>query len=227
MRWCVLFTIDLMGLLVAGCASALVVSDVHVAHDSGAAANLPSLSAPAAPPSPTPLVTLPPPMTLAPPTPRLDRTPTAPPSAPARQAKPVATPDRLNIPSLGIDAPIRTTACGRTIPDGIWYWPCAGTNNFYLVGHDWGVFHQLQAAYHGGQLTPGMVALYSDQRAVVHRYELLWVEDLPLETFGQGDVWAATPGPVMTLQTCDGPRDDYRLIVRFVPADSTPAGPLP
>ena len=127
-------------------------------------------------------------------------------------------PNRLIIDSLGINAPIQTTDCGSPIPDGIWYWPCAGKNNFYLTGHDWGVFHPLQVAYQQGRLTPGMVALYSDDDAVIHRYLLLWAEDLPLATFGTGAVWAATPGAVITLQTCDGPTDDYRIIVRFVPA---------
>jgi hypothetical protein len=150
--------------------------------------------------------------------PASDTVPNSQPASQSPQLEAVSGQDRLIIDGLGIDAPIRTTDCNLPIPDGIWYWPCAGKNNFYLTGHDWGVFHPLQVAYREGRLTPGMVALYSDHDAVIHRYLLLWVEDLPLATFGTGAVWAATPGAVITLQTCDGPTDDYRIIVRFVPA---------
>ena len=126
--------------------------------------------------------------------------------------------NRFSIPTLGINSTIGTTSCGVLIPNGIWYWPCAGRNNRYLMGHAWGVFAPIHDGYHSGLLTAGLIALYSDGAGVVHRYRLLWVEDLPVAVWGKGATWAATSGPVITLQTCDGATDNYRIIVRFVPA---------
>lgn len=126
--------------------------------------------------------------------------------------------NRFSIPTLGINSTIGTTSCGVLIPNGIWYWPCAGRNNLYLMGHAWGVFAPVHNGYHSGLLTAGLTALYSDGAGVVHRYRLLWVEDLPVAVWGKGATWAATSSSVITLQTCDGATDNYRIIVRFVPA---------
>ena len=126
--------------------------------------------------------------------------------------------NRLAIPTLGINSAIGTTSCGKLIPNGIWYWPCAGKNNLYLMGHAWGVFAPIHNGYHSGLLTAGLTALYSDGAGVIHLYRLLWVQDLPVAVWGQGATWASTGGPVITLQTCDGATDNYRIIVRFVPA---------
>jgi hypothetical protein len=144
--------------------------------------------------------------------------PTAGQATPARTAAPIRR-NGLAIKALGISAPIKAmTTCGGTIPNGIYRWPCAGHNNLYLLGHAAGVFAPLHNAYHKGSLKPGMIALYTDGAGKVHRYRLQWVQDLPLATWGQGASWAATPGPVITLQTCDGATSNYRIIVRFVPA---------
>jgi hypothetical protein len=124
----------------------------------------------------------------------------------------------LAIPALRIDAPIGITTCGGLIPNGIWKWPCAGQNNLYLLGHAWGVFKPLHDGYHAGLLTPGLTALYTDGSGAVHRYRLLRVEHLTVADWGKGATWAGTSGPVITLQTCDGATDAYRIIVRLVPA---------
>jgi hypothetical protein len=126
--------------------------------------------------------------------------------------------NRLTIPVLGLDGNIGTTSCGGLIPNGIWLWPCAGQNNLYMLGHAWGSFAPIHNGYHAGLLKVGLVALYTDGAGVVHEYRLIWVQDLPVATWGEGTSWAATPGPVITLQTCDGAGDAYRIIVRFAPA---------
>jgi len=142
-------------------------------------------------------------------------TPTARPKATAKVVKT----NRLDIPALRINAPFKSmSTCGGLIPNGIWRWPCAGKNNLYLLGHAWGVFAPVHDAYHKGTLKPGMIAYLTDAAGKVHKYVLQWVQDLPVATWGQGASWAATSGPTITLQTCDGASSDYRIIVRFVPA---------
>jgi hypothetical protein len=141
-------------------------------------------------------------------------------TTPPEAARPAVTVSRnsLAIPALKINGSVGSTSCGGLIPNGIWRWPCAGTNNFYLLGHAWGVFKPLHDGYHAGLLTPGLVAIYTDAAATAHRYRLAWVEDLTVADWGKGTAWAATSGPVITLQTCDGATDDHRIIARFVPA---------
>jgi hypothetical protein len=87
-----------------------------------------------------------------------------------------------------------------------------------LLGHAWGVFKPLHDSYHAGLLKAGLTATYTDGAGAAHLYQLQWVEDLPVATWGKGDAWAATDGPVITLQTCDGATSDHRIIARFVPA---------
>ena len=148
--------------------------------------------------------------------------PSASPPSPARTAEPPKAVafggrNRFAIPTIGVNSPIGTTSWGELIPDGIWRWPCAGANNVYLLGHAWGVFAPVHDGYHSGLLRPGLIALYADGAGVVHRYRLLWVQDLPVAEWGKGATWAATAGPAITLQTCDGAASDYRIMVRFVP----------
>jgi hypothetical protein len=176
----------------------------------------------APPPSPS---STPTPSPSATPTPTPIPTPSLTPTPKPALAKPAATQansvalatNSLSIPALGIGAPIGTSSCGGLIPDGIWRWPCAGANNMYLLGHAWGVFEPIHDGYHAGSLTVGMLAIYYDGSGAAHRYQLQWVEDLTVADWGKGAAWAATPGPVITLQTCDGAASDYRIIVRFVP----------
>jgi len=82
----------------------------------------------------------------------------------------------------------------------------------------YGVFKPVHDAYHSGKLKSGMIAVYTDGAGKAHRYRLSWVQDVPIATWGQGSSWAATSGPVITLQTCDGASDNFRIMVRFVPA---------
>jgi hypothetical protein len=196
------------------------------AHVASPSPTLAVTSSPVVTPTPSPVPSLvptgdpsaPPSMTASP---SADPTATVPvpTTKPAAVRAAIATGrNRLAIPALRIDAPIGVTTCGGLIPNGIWKWPCAGKNNLYLLGHAWGVFKPVHDGYHAGILTPGMVAIYTDGAGAVHSYRLLWIEDLPVATWGKGADWAATSAPVITLQTCDGATDAYRIIVRFVPA---------
>ena len=79
------------------------------------------------------------------------------------------------------------------------------------------MFRPLHDGYHAGSLRPGLQALYADASGVVHRYRLVWVHDDPIAVWGKGAAWAATPGPAITLDTCDGATSNYRITVRFLP----------
>jgi hypothetical protein len=61
-----------------------------------------------------------------------------------------------------------------------------------------------------------MAATYIDANGASHAYRLAWVQHLPIAEWGKGAVWAGTSSPIITLQTCDGANDEYRIIVRFV-----------
>ena len=161
------------------------------------------------------------------PTPTPAATPTPIPTAsPAPTAKPAAKvvskvprKNSLVIAALGINASIKSmSTCGGLISNAVYRWPCAGNNNLYLLGHAYGVFKPVHDAYHSGKLKSGMIAVYTDGAGKAHRYRLSWVQDVPIATWGQGSSWAATSGPVITLQTCDGASDNFRIMVRFVPA---------
>jgi hypothetical protein len=143
----------------------------------------------------------------------------SPTATPAPKAAATLRKNSLVISALGINATIKNlSTCGGLISNYVYRWPCAGQNNLYLLGHAYGVFRPVHDGYHAGRLKAGMIALYVDARGSVHRYKLSWVEDLPIATWGKGATWAATSGPAITLQTCDGASDSYRIIVRFVPA---------
>jgi hypothetical protein len=59
--------------------------------------------------------------------------------------------NHLWLPSLGIDEPIHHWSCTRSgiLADVVYSWGCAGSNNEYLMGHAFGVFDRLYAAYPG------------------------------------------------------------------------------
>jgi hypothetical protein len=184
-------------------------SDSPTAPPPVAPAGDPSLL-PCPTPTPTADVTASPDPTVAP----APKVTPAPKVAPPRVVK-----NSLTIAALGINASIKgMSTCGGLISNAVYRWPCAGANNLYLLGHAYGVFKPVHDGYHAGRLKPGMIARYTDASGKVHKYTLAWVEDLPIATWGKGATWAATSGSVITLQTCDGPSDGYRIIVRFVPA---------
>jgi sortase (surface protein transpeptidase) len=62
-----------------------------------------------------------------------------------------------------------------------------------------------------------MTVTYADGNGVVHRYRVAWWR-VVLPTAG-GFAYAAQSRPSMTLQTCVGAHDRYRLIVRLYQAD--------
>ncbi len=99
----------------------------------------------------------------------------------------------------------------------VYRWGCAGRNNVYLFAHAGGPFHRLHDLYVRGRLKRGMTVTYADGNGAVHRYRVAWWR-VVLPTAG-GFAYAAQARPSMTLQTCVGAHDRYRLIVRLYQAD--------
>jgi sortase (surface protein transpeptidase) len=134
-------------------------------------------------------------------------------SKPAPKQAPVVR-NHLWIPALGISRSVAPYSCSRTTPPGpyVYRWGCAGRNNVYLLGHASGVFKALHDAYLSGKLKVGMVAIYADGRGHLHHYRVTgWKVVSPSDVS-----WAsATRTQTMTLQTCMGANNAYRLDVRL------------
>jgi len=120
------------------------------------------------------------------------------------------------MPGLGIDRQVVSYPCPRTRPPGnyLYRWGCAGANNVYLLGHAYGVMKPLHDAYVNGRLRVGMAAWYANSSGKVRKYRITeWRVVTPDEA---GWAIASQPVPSMTLQTCVGKNDAYRLLVRLV-----------
>jgi sortase (surface protein transpeptidase) len=117
--------------------------------------------------------------------------------------------------ALAIDQGVLQFPCDRATPpdDHVYRWGCAGRNNLYLLGHAASVFRALHDAYVAGRLQVGMAAEWVENgRAATYRVTT-WRLVLPTDT-----AWAIASQsvPSMTLQTCYGANNEYRLLVRLV-----------
>ncbi len=120
------------------------------------------------------------------------------------------------MPALGINRKVYDYPCPRKRPPDhyVYRWWCAGQNNVYLLGHASSVMKPLHDAYVRGQLRVGMVAYYANDAGKVRKYRITeWRVVRPEESH-----WAIAdqPVPSMTLQTCVGKDDEFRLNVRLV-----------
>ena len=126
----------------------------------------------------------------------------------------------LWIPGLGLSRSISDWGCnGGQIPNKVEYWGCVGHNNLYLLGHAWGVFASIHDGYHSGALHVGLTAWYADKSGNVHRYVISQIRHVANKDYATWSTWAmaATSGPVITLQTCDGATSAFRILVRLIP----------
>jgi len=120
------------------------------------------------------------------------------------------------MPVLGINKRVHAYPCSRTRPPDnyLYRWGCAGSNNVYLLGHAYSVMKPLHDAYVSGRLRVGMAAWYANGGGKVRKYRITeWRVVRP-----ENAAWAiaSQPVPSMTLQTCVGKNDAYRLVVRLV-----------
>lgn len=169
-------------------------------------------------PSPTPKPT-------ATATPRPTASPTAAPT-PAPAPKDYSGRSHFWYPALNIDADWSWYGCDyggdpNGLGGGIYRWGCGAANNIYLLSHAWSTFKKIKLAYHNGALQEGQNVWYANAQGDVTKWEVKWIrrvtDDYLEATAGE---WALndSPTPIMTLQTCDGNQDQYRIIVRLVPA---------
>lgn len=182
---------------------------------------------PTASPTPKPTVS-PRPDPTASPTPSSTPRPTASP-APSPTNPPQASytgPSHFWYPALGIDTSWSWYGCdyggdSAGLGAGIYRWGCGPANNIYLLSHAWSTFKKIKTAYHSGALQVGQNVWYANAQGDVTKWEVAWIRHVTDEyldaTAGE---WALndSPTPIMTLQTCDGSQDQFRIIVRLVPA---------
>ncbi len=141
----------------------------------------------------------------------------------ARTAKPAPTVRRARLSgtnhiwsaALGLDRTVAWYPCSRTrAPDmAVYRWGCAGAGNVYLLAHAGGPFRKLHDLYVRGALRRGMTVTYADAHGRIHRYAVAWWR-VVLPTQG-AFAYAAQSRSSMTLQTCVGAGDRYRLVVRL------------
>ncbi|MET1232452.1 MAG: hypothetical protein ABWY52_06345 [Candidatus Limnocylindrales bacterium] len=118
-------------------------------------------------------------------------------------------------PSLGINQSVYSFPCSRSKAPGnvVYRWGCAGSNNVYLMAHDFGKFYPLYKAYQNGRLKKGMLAVYAGPNGRTHYYRLSFYRVVRPD----GDVgwaYASTSRSALTLQTCVS-GGKMRLVVRF------------
>ncbi|NJD29423.1 MAG: sortase [Chloroflexi bacterium] len=119
-------------------------------------------------------------------------------------------------PRLGINKRVHSYPCPRTRPPDnyLYRWGCAGSNNVYLLGHAYSVMKPLHDAYVSGRLRVGMAAWYANGSGKVRKYKI--TEWRVVKPDNASWAIASQSRPSMTLQTCVGKNDAYRLVVRLV-----------
>jgi hypothetical protein len=141
------------------------------------------------------------------------------PARTASAAQPYKGTNHVWSAALGLNRSVQAFSCSRSRPpdNAIYRWGCAGQNNVYLFAHAGGPFKRLHDLYVRGALKRGMTVTYAGPSGQVHRYRVAWWK-VVLPTNG-AFAYAALSRPSMTLQTCVGLHDRYRLVVRLYQAD--------
>jgi hypothetical protein len=118
--------------------------------------------------------------------------------------------------AFGLNHKVYAFSCSRSKYPGnvIYRWGCAGANNVYLFGHAANVMSGLHKAYVNKRLKAGQKVTYADGNGRVRTYAVRWWKVVAPD----GDVefaYAALAKPSMTLQTCLGRNNEWRLVVRL------------
>jgi hypothetical protein len=130
------------------------------------------------------------------------------------QARPTAPPDRLQIPSVGIDAAVVDLGVGDDgqmeappAPDVVgWYRVSSRAGqpgNSVMSGHvDWG--HNAAVFWGLRNLRKGEPILVRGSDGVVHTYVVEWNESFPADAAPTDRIIGPSSNSVLTLITCDG-----------------------
>ena len=154
---------------------------------------------------------------------------------PTPEPKPEPTPkpaptyegsSRFWYPALGINAKWSWYGCDyggdpAGLGPGVYRWGCGPQSNIYLMSHAWSTFKAVRLGYHSGAMQAGQPVWYADRQGRVSEWRVKWIKRVDLDYFNAtAHEWAGndTGKPVITLQTCDGRNDQFRIIVRMVPA---------
>jgi hypothetical protein len=130
----------------------------------------------------------------------------------------------LRISGIGLATAVYNWGCGSSIvPNVALRWGCKASNNRFIVGHGYGVFHPYLVAFSRHRLVRGLVATFTDTAGRKARYRLAWSRLVPKTYLWKGQTgdqwaWGSTPTASLTLQTCWGKTNAYRIITRFVRA---------
>jgi hypothetical protein len=161
------------------------------------------------------------------PTPRPKPTPdpTPKPKPPAEDN--YAGTSRFWYPALNIESRWRWYGCEyggnpSGLGTGIYRWGCNPKSNIYLMSHAWSSFKALKRGYHSGAMREGQTVWYANQKGNTSKWRVKWIKRVTDDYLDATHSEWATVGsksPIMTLQTCDGANDQYRIIVRLVPDD--------
>lgn len=194
---------------------------------------IPSLPLPTFPPhaavaAQQPIAVVPSPDPSTTPTPRATPKPRSKPDpTPQPKPKPVyAGKSHFWYPALGIDARWRWYGCQYgDNPDGpgpgVYRYACVPDSNIYMLGHAWSTFRAIMRGWHSGAMQVGQTVWYASPQGKVTRWKVKWIRHVT-DAYLESSYWKwatnASPTPIMTLQTCDGRRSQYRIIVRLVPA---------
>ena len=130
----------------------------------------------------------------------------------------------LRIRGIGLAVTVYDWGCGKSIvPNVALRWGCRTSNNRFIVGHGYGVFHAYLVAFSRHRLVRGLIATFTDAAGRTTRYRLAWSRLVPKTYLWNGQTgerwaWGSTPTPSLTLQSCWGSTNAYRIITRFVRA---------
>jgi len=128
----------------------------------------------------------------------------------------------LRVPSFGVSQTVYNWGCGpATVPNLVLKWGCVTTRNTFLTGHASGVFHWLYNAYVHNTWRAMHDAYFTTAKGVTTRYRISWIRLVPASYIyrgitGERWAWNNTAHPSLTLQTCWGSTNKYRLVFRFV-----------
>ena len=87
------------------------------------------------------------------------------------------------------------------------------------MSHAWSTFEAVREGYHSGAMDVGQTVWYADKGGNVSRWQVKWIRRVELDYFNRtAHEWATNDAgqQVITLQTCDGRNDQFRIVVRIV-----------